>query len=289
MSFNTSLIKTLGRWVFAAITAVITTLLGLYGDPIAVGQEVDCGLQDVTAWQKQLTAPTEETSPDYVLRVTEAFIDACPTRPEIREAHRIAAMAAVDLDDAERALAHFDQALPLPTLQAQFYYTAALLAAEEPDEAWAVRDDMIASWMRKIKRNRYVMLDEATVPGGRVYHLTYSDAADHETGFRMAFVAVPNGAGWPATVTLGADRQVTAFHRLRAGQEAKPLRHIDLYRCRGRRLLARSDETLSLEETSLAAETSLTAYLASPDTEFGSDGKISPCLWPERLLPGPPR
>jgi hypothetical protein len=288
MSFNPSLIKTLGRWALAALTSIITTFIGLYGDPFAVGQEVDCGLQDVAAWQTQLTQPSEEASPAYVLRVTEGFLNACPGRPETREARRIAAMAAVDLDDADRALSHFEQALPLPTLQAQFYYAATLLAAGEHDEAWAVRDDMIESWTRKVKRNRTVTLDKATVPGGRVYRLTYQ-AGEHDGGFRMAFVAVPQDGGWPATVTLGADRQVTAFHRLRAGPEAKPLRHIDLYRCRGRRLLARTDKALSVEETRLAAETSLTAYLANPDTEFGSDGQISPCLWPERLLPGPPR
>jgi len=288
MSLNTSLIKTLGRWTFATLTSVITTFLGLYGDPFAIGQEVDCGISDVAVWQTQLSEPTEEASPEYILRVTEAFLSACPNRPEIRDAHRIAAMAAVDLDNADRALAHFDQALPLPTAQSQFYYAAALLAANQQDHAWAIRDEMVESWATRIKRNRNVMLDETSVPGGRVYRLTYQ-AMDNETGFRMAFVAVPNGAGWPATVTLGADRQLSAFHRLRAGADAKPLRHIDLYRCRGRRLLARSDKTLSVDDTTLAAQTSLMAYLANPDTEFGLDGGITPCLWPERLLPAPPR
>ncbi|MEM9053843.1 MAG: hypothetical protein AAGB16_00835 [Pseudomonadota bacterium] len=288
MSLNPSLIKTLGRWAFAGLTSVITTFIGLYGDPFAIGQELDCGLQDVATWQSQLNEPTEEASPEYVLRVTEIFLKTCPNRPETRDAHRVAAMAAVDIDDADRALGHFDQALPLPTAQSQFYYAAALLAANQQDEAWTVRDQMIDSWAARIKRQRSVSLDETTVPGGRVYRLTYQ-ALDDETGFRMAFIAVPDGEGWPATVTLGADRQLSAFHRLRAGADAKPLRHIDLYRCRGRRLLARSDKTLSVDDTTLAAQTSLTAYLANPDTEFGMDGDISPCLWPERLLPAPPR
>lgn len=288
MSVNTSLIRTLGRWSFATLTSIVTTLLGLYGDPFAFGQEGGCSLRDVAAWQLQLEEPTEEATPDYVYRVTTEFLDKCPERPEIRQAHAVAAMAAVDADDAGRALPHFEHSLPLSSLQSQFYYSAALLAAGESQAAWNVRDQMVSDWTRRLERNRSITLDETSVRGGIVYRVKYN-ALDAETGFRLAFVAVPNGPGWPATVTLGSDRQLNAFHRLRADEGSTPLRHIDLYRCTGRRLLARSDSSLSINKTTETAERSLTAYLARPDTDFGDGNSIIPCLWPERLLPAPPR
>lgn len=288
MSVNTSLIRTLGRWSFATLTSAVTTFLGLYGDPFAFGDEAYCSLSDVAAWQIQLEEPTEEATPDYVYRVTTEFLVQCPNRPEIRQAHAIAAMAAVDADDAPRAVAHFENALPLSSLQAQFYYSAALLASGDSKSAWDIRDQMVHSWTQRLMRNRSVTLDETSVLSGKIYRVTYN-AIDRETGFRVAFVAVPDGAGWPATVTLGSERRMSAFHRLRAGEEATQLRHIDLYRCTGRRLLARSNGSLSISETTETAERSLTAYLANPDTAYGNGEAIIPCLWPERLLPAPPR
>ncbi|MEO1641894.1 MAG: hypothetical protein AAFR74_01055 [Pseudomonadota bacterium] len=288
MSANASLIKTLGRWSFATLTSAVTTFLGLYGDPFAFGQETECSLRDVSAWQMQLEEPTEEATPDYVYRVTVEFLAQCPKRPEVRQAQAIAAMAAVDADDADRAITHFEQALPLQSLQAQFYYAAALVAANNASAAWDMRDQMVSDWVARMDRNRAVTLDQTKVRGGIVYRVSYN-ALDNETGFRVAYVAVPKGAGWPATITLGSERQLNAFHRLRAGENTKPLRHVDLYRCSGRRLLARSDARLSIAETNRTAERSLTAYLANPDTTAGQGGQIIPCLWPERLLPAPPR
>ncbi|MEM1086670.1 MAG: hypothetical protein AAGH90_03005 [Pseudomonadota bacterium] len=288
MSVNTSLIKTLGRWSFATLTSAVTTFLGLYGDPFAFGQDVSCSLRDVSEWQMQLEDPSEEASPSYIYDVTTEFLNRCPDRPEVKQAQTIAAMAAVDDDDALRALSHFEKAIPLKSLQSQFYYAAALLAADKPQSAWDIRDQMIADWTSKMQRNRSVDIDEFKARGGLIYRVTYN-ALDRETGVRVAFIAVPEGPGWPATVTLGKDRQLNAFHRLRAGEDAQPLRHIDLYRCTGRRLLARSDARLSLSETTEIAEQGLSVYLANPDTNFGENGEIIPCLWPERLLPAAPR
>lgn len=289
MQVNDSLIRTLGRWSFATLTSAVTTFLGLYGDPFAFGQEVtECGLRDVAAWQLKLEEPEQEATPAYIYSITAEFITRCPGRPEIKQAHAIAAMAAVDGNDAGRALIHFDQALPLSSLQAQFYYTAALLAGGEPEAGWDLRDQMVADWVARMDRNRSVTLDQSAVPGGTVYRVIYN-ALDEETGFQIAFVAVPSEPGWPATVTLGSDRQLSAFHRLRAEENTTPLRHIDLYRCTGRRLLARSNASLSLTETTQTAERSLSAYLSRPDTSYGDGETIIPCLWPERLLPGPPR
>ncbi|MEM1390361.1 MAG: hypothetical protein AAGG45_04710 [Pseudomonadota bacterium] len=288
MNVNTSLIRTLGRWAFATLTSAVTTFLGLYGDPFAFGQEAECSLRDVSAWQLQLNQPTEEASPEYIYRVTTDFLRKCPNRPEVRGAHARAAMAAVDDDDAARALKHFQQALPLQTLQSQFYYVAALLANGDERAAWDVRDEVVDNWARRMQRNRLVTLDKTDVRGGVIYRVIYN-ATDANTGSRIAFTAVPTGGGWPATVTLGSERQLNAFHRLRAGETAQPLRHIDLYRCTGRRLLARSTEELTIDEVTAAAERSLVAYLARPDVAYGEGKEIIPCLWPERLLPAPPR
>lgn len=254
----------------------------------AEAQTGDCSLRDVAAWQTQLVAPDEEATPAYILAVTEAFLNACPERPEVREASKIAAMAATDKGEAAKAVAHFAKAGWLYDDNARFYYAAALLANGQPGEAWAVRDLMVADWLERMSYDSQIEIETRQVRGGTIHAVRFM-RPDKQTGIGAAWIAVPDGAGWPATLTIGSVRQVTAFHRLRAGAETPALRHVDLYRCRARRLLAKAQTAIPRGEVETAALTTLIGYLDSPDmlakTEKGQP--LATCLWPGRLLPRP--
>jgi len=68
--------------------------------------ESRCGLSDAGRFHEAVTRPVEEASPAYFLRIAETFIDDCPDRLEIREAHLVAARAgkleALDIDLVDR-------------------------------------------------------------------------------------------------------------------------------------------------------------------------------------------
>lgn len=297
MAVKTSLTKHLARYGCAIVASLCTTLLGTRtpiwhmaaAEELTVSYTSDaCSLRDVTAWQTQLNDPQEEASPDYIYRVTNDFLTACPDRPERREANRIAGMAAVDMGAAETAMRHFDDAGRIPLGVPRFYHMAALLAAGRGQEAWLLRDTTVADWWDRLSYEPTVQLDRIDVMGGTVYAVAFLQP-DQETGIKAAWIAVPEGKGWPATLTLGQSRQLTAFHRMRAGEGTAPLRHIDLYRCRGRRLLARTDSDIPMDEAQTLARVALIAYLNDPDGFEPSErgAPLNTCLWPQRLLPTP--
>ena len=88
-------------------------------------------------------------------------------------------------------------------------------------------------------------------------------------------------------MTIGNSRQRLAFHRLRAGDNVKPPRHITLYRCTSRKILARINETKSSQDIDRDAEVTMLAYLSSPDTPLRpvKGEPVETCIWPNRLLP----
>ncbi len=290
MTINASFTKTLWRIGSAVLASAVTTFVGLYPFLFAEAQARDCSLRDVAVWQTQLVDPGEEATPAYILEVTEAFLIACPDRPEVREASKIAAMAATDMGEAAKAVAHFARAGWLHDDNARFYHAAALLGDGQPGEAWAVRDLMVEDWLDRLSSDPQVEVETRQVRGGTIHAVQFRQP-DKQTGIGAAWIAVPHEAGWPATLTIGSARQITAFHRLRAGAEAPALHHVDLYRCRARRLLARAEIAIPQAEAQTAAVTTLIGYLASPDmlakTEKGQP--LATCLWPGRLLPRPSR
>lgn len=249
--------------------------------------ESGCSLRDVAAWQTQLSDPQEEATPDYILRVTEGFIQACPNRPELRDAHAIAGQAAADSGAAVDAIAHFEKALPLKSKAAQFTYTAAL-AVSGRDEAWDVRDEIIADWLQRVSYHPNVTLLSQPIRGGKLHRLTIAHPRG-DVRIKQAWIAVPDGAGWPATLTIGTDRQRTMFHRLRAGEAAKPPLFIDLHRCTARRMIGRVEASALQTDIDQEATRALTAYLAAPDMTEKTDAgaPIASCVWPDRLLPEP--
>lgn len=286
MAVNSSFTKSARRVSCAILAGFVTTFIALHPGASAEILPRDCSLRDVGAWQAQLVDREQELSPEYILEVTEAFLTRCPARPEVREASKVAGIAATEAGQAMRARHHFDRAGILYEQRANFYKAAILLATGEPDRAWALRDQLVADWLEDLSANPQVAVDTQAIHGGRMYTVQFA-RPDAESGIQTAWVGVPVGPGWPATLTMGSARQRTAFHRLRAGPDAVSRPHVDYYRCRGRRLLAQVEHSMAMSELDEAARTTLISYFSAPDAAHRTDreGTIGTCLWPWRLLP----
>ncbi|WP_084420978.1 hypothetical protein [Henriciella litoralis] len=275
--------KTVLRYAGALLVSVISTYTGLSRFALAEAPDVPaCSLTDVSAWQAALTNPTEEVTPAYTVRVTEAFIDRCPDRPEVPEAHRLAAMSSVWDGNAEAAVSHFEQVGTLTDSKSLLLYTAASLAIGEDDAAWKLRDAAISSWLERLARRRQADIKTTETRGGLILSVTFRQVdADNPTS--QLWLAWPHRAGWPAALSVSSEAQLNAFHRLRAGEDAADVKHVRLYRCRARRLLARTTETVSPEDIEETAILAMQAYLAAPDRS--DPGTLQTCIFDERILP----
>jgi hypothetical protein len=285
MGVKRKLSKRARRYIGAAIATGVTTFVAM--SAISSAEAEACTLRDATEWQLALNDTSAEQSPQYIRAVTEAFLIACPDRPEFFEASRIAGMAAADMSDAAAAARHFKNAGRLSSVQAQFYAIGSFLAAGDSKTAWRERDRMVESWRRRLERHPKVSVSAEPLKDGMIYQIYFSEP-DTENGTHAAWVAVPFGAGWPASLSFSSDRMRMAFRKTLTGGEAEAFRYVDLNRCQGRRTLGRIEKTLSTTEFDETARASLTAYLAKPDIPNNRAG-IEICAWPERLLPGPPR
>ena len=273
------------RYIGAIIATGVTTFIAMTMVPSASAQE--CGLREATHWQLALHDETVEQSPDYIRDVTEAFLVACPNRPEFQDASRIAGRAAADMQDAQGAALHFRNAGWMTDLVSNFYAISVFHAAGDAKAAWQVRDRMIESWRNKLERHQSVSVSAEPVEHGMIYQLYFSET-DRESGTRAAWVAVPYGPGLPATLAFSHDRMRIALRKAKAAEDFD-FRYVDLHRCQGRRTLGRIDMDISTSDFDDAARASLSAYLADPDlpSADGTD-EITFCAFPHRLLPGPP-
>ncbi|MCR9268838.1 MAG: hypothetical protein NXH72_02500 [Hyphomonadaceae bacterium] len=278
--------KRIERYFGAAVAAAITTIIAMSALSSADAQT--CSLQDATDWQLALNDPSEEQSPDYVRAVTEAFLEACPERPEFYEASRVAGMAAADMGDARSAASHFRNAGPMTNLLANFYAIASFVAAGDEKQAWRTRDQMVERWRTRLERHPGVSISADPVENGMIYQV-YFTKPNQESGTKAAWIAVPHGSGWPATLSFSSDRMRLAFRRAKTGQNSPDIRYVDLHRCLGRRTLGQIDTSLSSVDFDTAARASLSAYLAKPDQPRARSNQIDLCVWPARLLPSVPK
>lgn len=275
------------RWLGAITATVVTTLMALSALPSAEAQS--CTLQDATQWQLALNDPAEEQSPAYIRRVTEAFLEACPERPEFFDASRIAGIAAADMGDAPGATQHFTNAGRMRNLQSNFYAMGSFLAEGKDRAAWRIRDQVVERWRSRLERSPQVSLTPLPQKHGMIYQVRF-DTPDRETKLRMAWVAVPYGPGWPASLGFSSERMRLALRRTSSGSSVSGLEFIDLNRCLGRRTLGEIKQPISPQMYHDTALSSLNAYLADPDIPRGRDKRdIQICVWPARLLPGPPK
>ncbi|MEL7040341.1 MAG: hypothetical protein AAGL90_02385 [Pseudomonadota bacterium] len=275
------------RYLGAAIATAVTTFIAM--STIYSAKADTCNLHDAMSWQQALSDPEIEQTPEYIRFITEAFLNACPARPEVFEARRIAGMAAADMGDPKAAAQHFADAGPMSDKTANFYAISALLAIGQDRQAWQLRDQMIAAWHRRLDRHPDVFIAKNISARGTIYEVYFS-RLDRNSNTSRVWVAVPNGPGWPASLAISKERLSLAMHRIRAGTLDAQTRFVDLNRCGGRHALGQiSGATLS-EALDPATETQLRKYLQQPDKQVPRDGaRIRPCLWPARLLPGVPK
>lgn len=279
--------KRVKRYMGAAIAAGVTTLIAM--NAISKAEAQTCTLRDATNWQLALADSNIEQSPDYIRGVTEAFLLACPDRPEYSEASRVAGMAAADMGDAPGAAEHFRNAGRMIGVLENFYAISSFLADGDDRAAWRTRDFMVEIWRARLERHPQVAISAEPTEFGMIYQIYYSEM-DRNSGTRAAWVAVPYGPGWPANLSFSSDRMRLAIRRAAAGEEISEIRYVDLHRCGGRRTLGRIEKDLSTVDFDVAARASLTAYLANPDQPRpGVNRDLELCTWPARILPGTPK
>ena len=286
MGFFTPFSKRTKRYAGAAIAAAVTTFIAM--NTLSAEAE-SCSLRDATAWQLALADTQEEQSPDHIRTVTEAFLSACPDRPEVFVAHKIAGIAAADMGDAQAAVRHFREAGPIRDLSTNFYAMAAYLTVGERRDAWQQRDRLVEAWRSRLDRHPLVSVSAEPLEYGMIYHLYFAQT-DRMSGTRAAWVAVPYGPGWPATLSFSKDRFRLSLRKTGTGEISDDDQYVDLHRCTGRRALGRIETKVSSTEFDETARASLTAYLANPDLPVETrQNQVQPCLWPGRLLPGVPK
>lgn len=275
--------KRLLRYLSALIVSVICTYTGMQRTALAQTEPVaDCSLNDVFSWQQRLESPEEEATPAYVQRVSEAFIAACPNRPEVSEAHRIAGLAAGWGKNIEAAATHFELAGHVTDVDSLFMHAAVRLALGDKQQAWHLRDAAIEFWLVRLSRQGIGDIEIDQLDNGQLISINFR-MADKDNRQSTLWIAKPGGAGWPAALTVSSDRQLNTLHRLRAGDSARDLHMIRLYRCTSRKLLGRSATPVSDEDVAATAKAALSAYLADPDVP--KPGKIESCLFAARMLP----
>lgn len=286
MTIKTLFTKRVRRYLGAILAAAVTTFVGLQAIPRAEAQS--CTLSDATRWQLAITSSEVELTPSYIRFVTETFLKSCPERPEFDSASRVAGIAAADMGDARAAVQHFRNASPMRDVMSNLYAIAAHLAVQEDVAAWRLRDDMIAAWYAKLERHPLVSVNTVELQLGTIYQVHFAEPSE-ETGPRAAWVAVPKGPGWPATISFSNSPFQLAMRQISDGGEVNA-RYIELSRCYDRRSLGRLDARAATVDFDGAAQAGLTAYLATPDLHVeASERAISPCVLHGRLLPVPKR
>ena len=275
------------RYIGAVIATIVTTVAAM--DLVAEAQTETraqtCYLRDATEWQLALHDTEQEQSPAYIREVTETFLSDCPDRPEFQDASRIAGIAAADMQDATAAALHFRNAGWMSDLMSNFYAISTFSAAGDTQSAWRVRDQMVESWRTRLDRHPNVSVSAEALEHGMLYQVYFSEL-DREARTRAAWVAVPFGPGFPATLSFSHDRMRMALRKARAAEDFD-FRYVDLNRCRGRRTLGRIDTKIATHDFDASARASLSAYLAAPDQP--DTDTITLCAFPDRLLPGVPK
>ena len=273
------------RYLGATIAAAVTTLIGLNLSPKAEAQT--CSLNDAMQWQLALSDPGIEQTPDHIREATEAFISACPDRPEIPDAHRVAGMAAADMDDAAAAAKHFKRAAPMQDLSSNFYAMASFLAVGESRAAWRLRDTVVERWRSRLDRHPHVLIDSEATEHGMIYSVSYTQTQP-SSGPSAAWIAVPFDAGWPATLSFSNRDFRVALRKARGGEAAQDNRYVDFNRCHQRRSIGQLSASVSSVDFDASAKASLIAYLADPDGAARAPDSPQPCFMPSRLLPNTP-
>lgn len=269
----------------AVIASGVSTLIGF--TQYAHGESA-CGLSDAGRFHEAITSPAEEGSPAYFLLTSEAFIDACPDRLEIREAHLIAARAAIDLGNAERAVAHYDAALRTGARlkpAARIDQAVALMVTGDFARAREARNIAVSDWLAGLDATDAASLSARKYSAGTIYSIRYT-GREARSIVSALWLAVPAGDGLPAAILIRTAPQQAAWRAIRTGEVPAPLVVAELLTCRKSTLLGDVAEDMSLDELERGAAGDLIAYLKKPDSvERTPEGEpLAACLGLSRML-----
>lgn len=287
----TSDIKTKRRglkWAAALFAGVIAASYGaqLY----AWGDETGgCSLRDVQAYQDKLHSRTVEVTPRYKLKVSEAFIAACPLRFEVREAYLTAARAALDAGKGEKSARYYQSALDTGaelSLTQRLDFAGALMSVGKTRRAAIMRDTAILHWAMQLSLDGTAQLKRIDVEGGAIYAAQF-EKIDPKLQISALWIAAPKDGGWPATAVIKPDAERGAWRALSHGSAiAQTLQVAELYRCRERHLIDDSLKGLSVQAIETRAIEALQAYLSAPDRlqKTPPGQPIAVCVYPGRML-----
>ena len=261
------------RIILALITGIITVALAhqiSFATP-ALDADKDAGpdLCDGTsraAYESARTEPTIERTPAYLLATAEDFLTRCTTPLHVQAVSKHAARAALDAGETGRALAHFERAIDTGaslTEAEQLDHILALWLNDRSEQAWTLRDDLIADWLAKAASRADITSTQ--VRDGVIHKVTF-DPPFGRVEPRTHWLAQPHGEGWPAAISLEADPALVSLMAFRMGPKAQEMQDVTLVQCRGRKTAARSFGPI---DTALAEQTAfetLKAYLRAPQS-----------------------
>ena len=271
--------------VSALIASGISALIGLA--PYAHAEPA-CGLADAARYQNAIAAPTEEGSPAYFLRTAEAFIAACPDRFEVRDAHLVAARAALDSGRADVSAFHYDAALAAGAQlspSARMDQAVVLMATGEQARSREARNLAVSGWLASLDATDAAKLASYKVSGGTIYSVRYTHP-DPGLAVTALWMAVPTGPGLPSSLLIRNAPQRAAWRSLREGTDVAELIVAERLSCRSAALLGEVTDDISLEDIDRGAISELAAYLGDPDTLHSTDKgePIAACFSLNRMM-----
>jgi hypothetical protein len=276
------------KFTSAAVASGAIVLLGFNQFASA---ESACGLFEAGRFHEAVTAPTEEASPEYFLLTAETFIDACPDRFEVREAHVIAARASLDTGNAERAVAHYDAALQAgahlePSQRMDQAITLEILG--KAARAREARNIAIADWLASVDAADVAQMSARRFKNGTIYSVRYT-RPEMRSGITALWMAVPAGNGLPIAILIRSAPQQAAWRAIRTGTAPAPLIIAEQLSCRDSVVLGEVTDDLTLDELESGAMGDLRTYLKAPDhvAPTPKDDPLGACFSLNHVLRAP--
>ena len=284
-----TLLKITRAGIFALLSASIMS--GSSYAEVENPHQQPCSSADYFKYQHRVKTEPVEGSPDELLILAEQYLSVCQARPEAGRVALKAARNALDTGNAQKAQLYFDLARSRwAVFQRQHrldYMTTLILNGDAP-LAWELRDEEIDLWLSKLSDDQLGEIETIRMRDGLVYKVTYDvfDPAFRET---VAWIAVPFGDGFPATISLSSEKSLIGLLKLSLGNEAEGLKQLRLRRCHGSDLLWSDTQGISEQDADEMAIEVAKAYLANPDRVEPSKPHqpIATCFDVDRLLIAP--
>ena len=283
--------------VLAIICAIIAGLVStLLAHSHSFAQTPDdaalvCSHTAYSDYRHRLKTEPIEATPAAHLAIAEAFLDTCGTRPEAGRVALQAARNALDVGNAQKALTYYDMArkrFAAFQQQDRLDYITTLALDDQERLAWSLRDEEIDVWLDELYETGLADVETVRLRDGFVHKVTYN-AVDPSRNETVAWLAVPHGAGFPATISLSSETAMIALLKLRVGDAANRLQQLKLRRCHGQDFLLSEADGINEDDAETKAMAAAKAYLRRPDgvRKTAPGEPIATCYNLDRLFISP--